>query len=271
MQHSQRLAVFLCRALCTRKRHFRFTTQDSRRRAQLVRGVGHESPLPLKRLIHALQQLVERCRQPAEFVPRVLDRQALVQILRTDPSCLITHRYHWRKSLPGQEISANACEEYRNRNHPSERRAYLFQHFLLWMKRLQNDQRIGLALQRKFSNKRAISAPASFYIFKQAVRGGRIREQFLKWRGRKETRRRGLVWQILRRGQHSAVWLEHRENVIAIVMLDNRLLRRQTRSVRAVVVQDLGSHCAEKGFRELRQTGVGPLQRAAPKNKIGDK
>jgi len=55
------------------------------------------------------------------------------------------------------------------------------------------------------------------------------------------------------------------KNVIAIVMLDNRLLRRQTRSVRAVVVQDLGSHCAEKGFRELRQTGVSPLQTCCAK------
>ena len=54
--------------------------------AQLVRGVGDEPPLRVKRGLEACEQLVDRVRQLLELVARAGQREPLVQALLGDPS-----------------------------------------------------------------------------------------------------------------------------------------------------------------------------------------
>src|SRR6266849_3878537 len=206
----------------------------------------------------------------SELILHVQHRQSLVQILRSDTPCLRAHDHHRSKALPRQKISPHARQSHRDRNHPGKSRPHLLEHFFLWVQRLQNHQRVRLALQRKFSRQSAISVLAPSNVFKQSFRPHRIVNQLSKRSRRKQLRKRRLVRQILRENQHIPFGIEHREHMIAKSVLDNGYSRRHFRCVRPVVVQHLRLHRRQERLRELRKVAVRSLQRAAPKNKIGN-
>ena len=64
---------------------FEFAAQHGQGRAQLVRRIGHETARVLEGLIQAFDHVVERDGQALQFVARPGDRQALAEVLRTDP------------------------------------------------------------------------------------------------------------------------------------------------------------------------------------------
>ena len=83
---------------------FEFAAQHGQRRAQLVRGIGHEAPRVLEGLIQALDHVVERDGQALQFVARSappgrrslrfceLIRSALAAILSTGESARFTSK-----------------------------------------------------------------------------------------------------------------------------------------------------------------------------------
>ena len=66
--HAQRGAVLVFGAMLARQRDIGLGAQDRRWGAQLMRGVGHETALLLKRMFEPVEEIVDDARQADEFV-----------------------------------------------------------------------------------------------------------------------------------------------------------------------------------------------------------
>ena len=75
-----RVAIFGFRSVCSRERDVCFGAQHGDRRAQLVRRVGHESPLLRERALESLEQAVDDVGERAQLVASFADGQALVEV-----------------------------------------------------------------------------------------------------------------------------------------------------------------------------------------------
>src|SRR2546429_520166 len=84
VQYGERLAVLLGAPRLLRERDLGLAAHDGDRRAEFVRGVGHEASLLLERKIETGQQVVECAREPPQLAALVGDGQALAQIGRSN-------------------------------------------------------------------------------------------------------------------------------------------------------------------------------------------
>src|SRR5690348_6858976 len=117
MQNAHRFEILFRAPSRLGHRHFGFTAKDCERGAQFVRGVGDEAPLPVERLVQAVQQVVENRGQLSEFVVSVLYRKAFVQIGRANSPRVRPHGYYRSETLSREEISSRTCEEKSQKNH----------------------------------------------------------------------------------------------------------------------------------------------------------
>ena len=113
------------------------------RGAQLVRGVGHELPLPLERPAQPLEHLVERLAETADLVVRGGQRQQLVGIGQRHLAGAPAHRLDGRQARGRQRVADQRGEGKSDRAPDRKRREDARQRLLAILDRLPDgDHRI---------------------------------------------------------------------------------------------------------------------------------
>src|SRR5215472_1221333 len=134
----------------------------------------------------------------AQFVLFVLNSQSLMQIRSPDAARMAAHRYHWRKTLPRQKVAAPAGQQDGNGDQPSKCRSGFLHHLFLRMKRLQNDQDVGLPFGREMLRESPEAGLGNGDLAEESVSAQRCVEEALKGSRRKNLSR-GLRGRIGRR------------------------------------------------------------------------
>ena len=80
-----------------------------------------------------------------QFVPVILDRQPLVQIGSTDAASLRAHGHDGSEALAREKVATGAGKYNSDRDDPCECCGDFFEHLLLLVKRLQDDEGICLS------------------------------------------------------------------------------------------------------------------------------
>ena len=118
------------------------------RRAQLVRGVGHEAALLLERGVEPREQIVEHRRELTQLVARIADRQPLVQARRADLGGARRHRGDGSKAAPRECIAAHPGEQQPSGIAMQKAGPRVLQQLLLVGERLGRDERQSLRSDR---------------------------------------------------------------------------------------------------------------------------
>ena len=106
------------------KRELELGPKQGERRAELVRGVGDESPLVLEGRLEPLEHLVERLGEPRHLVARRRYGQPVARSRRRDRACLAPHRLDRPKRGARQQVPAERrqqhCQRQRQEQLPAE-------------------------------------------------------------------------------------------------------------------------------------------------------
>jgi hypothetical protein len=116
----ERLAVLLLLAVLFLQGHAGRRVHHRERRAQLVRGVGHEAALLLEGRAEAREQLVEGRGELPQLVARVGDGQLAVETPGPDAARGLGHRGHRREPAAREEPAAEARQQQRRRRRQVE-------------------------------------------------------------------------------------------------------------------------------------------------------
>ena len=129
LHHAERRAIVGLRASRLGQRDVGLGAHDRRRRAQLVRRVGHESLLLDERCFEPIEEAVHHARQPGELVA-ASDRKTILQVRRADLRRARRHRRERHEIPRREEIAAGDRADEEQRHREDENLAHALEHRL---------------------------------------------------------------------------------------------------------------------------------------------
>src|SRR5260221_13030432 len=121
--------------------------------------------------------MIERACEMSQFVFFVLDPKSPVERGRANTPRLRAHGDNGSEAFAREKIATDAGQQNRDRNYKGKCLREFFIYLLLRMQRLQDDQRVGLAVFGERADISAIAASFASQVLEHAIgAGGRLHE-----------------------------------------------------------------------------------------------